>query len=74
MYCCLTQDITDDERYTIARVCNIIKSLANQKAYIDETMIVFMLEAASEYSSSELLSVRVQKEIVEIASRKIELI
>jgi hypothetical protein len=59
------QNISLDDRINIARVCNVIEALANQKVTIDETMIVYALECAGNRSPKDILSQSVQREIAQ---------
>jgi exosome complex component RRP4 len=73
LYSNQNDEISISERETIARVSNLIKALAAQKAMIDETILVFMLEVASDYKTTDLLKDEIRKEVVELALGKVEM-
>ncbi|KAJ3023995.1 Exosome complex component RRP4 [Thoreauomyces humboldtii] len=57
-------EISDTERETIARVCNTILALAKHNNFINDTMIVYAYEAASEYPVKDILTPATSAEIV----------
>ncbi|KAI8900081.1 hypothetical protein BC833DRAFT_583225 [Globomyces pollinis-pini] len=66
------EDISSIEREAIARVCNCITILANQKLSIYETIIVYLYEVSLDYSCFEILDINNQRHLVELALAKIE--
>jgi exosome complex component RRP4 len=45
-----------EEREEISKVCNVLRVLGSEGVMIDESMIVYMIEAAAEMSSFDILS------------------
>jgi exosome complex component RRP4 len=74
LYSNQNDEISVSERETIARVSNIIKALAAQNTMIDETILVFMLEVANDFKTTDLLKSDIQKELVELALGKVEML
>jgi exosome complex component RRP4 len=73
LYSNQNDDISIGERETIARVCNLISCLANEKVFIDETILLVLLDLAHDYKNTDLLQPKIQKELVEMAVSKVEM-
>ncbi|KAJ3302410.1 exosome non-catalytic core subunit rrp4 [Kappamyces sp. JEL0829] len=60
-------DISDEERLTIARVCNVIAALADFRMVIHESIIVYAYEASLDYPCQELLKPSIRKIVLGLA-------
>ncbi|KAI8923628.1 hypothetical protein BC831DRAFT_470257 [Entophlyctis helioformis] len=58
------EDISHDERETIARVCNVIRALARQNCLVYEAAIVYAYDASLEYAVKDLIKPDVQELVV----------
>ncbi|KAL2917336.1 Exosome complex component rrp4 [Polyrhizophydium stewartii] len=68
LYSNQNEPMTESERETIARVCNVIAALGRQNCEIHESAIVYAYDASLDYAVKELLKVPVQEAIVSQAS------
>ncbi|KAI8387482.1 exosome component 2-like protein [Blakeslea trispora] len=69
-YTHVNDEITLEERETIARVSNCISALAKQYMHINDTIIVYTYEASLQYSIRELLDLDVIEAITSEASTR----
>ncbi len=72
LYSDQNDEISEKERSCIARVSNLITCLANQKAPIYETILIYIYEASLKYSNQELQKSEIQKILVDMALARVD--
>ncbi|KAI8817119.1 uncharacterized protein EV422DRAFT_500363 [Fimicolochytrium jonesii] len=58
------EPLSKSERETIARVCNCILALAKHNNFINDSMIVYAYEAASQYAVKDILKTAISQQVV----------
>ena len=67
LYSDKNDDISNDERQSIARVCSVIQALADCRILIHGEMINHAYNASLDYSCLEILTPSVKKVVIERA-------
>lgn len=74
LYSNQNEEISSKEREAIAKVCNIITALANHKIQIDEQVIIMMLDASKDYEATDMLSPKIQNQLVKQVVKQIQIL